>query len=775
MSAPPSVATGPARRWWHAVPAGMRGVLRVVSVGLAAGAALLASATMLAGICYAVAYPHLPDLGELTDYRPRLPMRVYAADGVLLGEYGEERRHFLSLDEIPQVMQDALLSVEDARFHQHGGIDFLRVLGASLHNLVAPLSQGASTITMQLARNFYLPTEKTFTRKLYEAMLALKIESQLGKRQILETYMNQIYLGQRAYGFAAASEIYFGKPLQDVTLAEAALLAGLPQSPSRLDPLVNPQRAKARQLVVLERMYRNGIITREQRDAAGAEPLHYRAREQLPPYARPLAETARRIVVRQYGSEAYTRGLNVHLTVTSSEQEAAYRAVREAVLAHERGRPYRGPEGEVRLPDDPEAVDERVAEALRAHPDRGELLAAVVLEAQPGRLQVMLRDGTTVTLGGPGLALAPHAATSTPLRRGAIVRVWQSQAGAWQLTQLPRVEAALVALDPRDGAVRAWVGGFAPRPGAEERVAQGGREAGTSLAPFIYAAALEQGHTASTVVEWRPGAPEVAGQGEGTVPEARNDVAPLVLRQALAAAQPETTRRLVEALGPDQVQAWLRRFGFDPASPPDGASMTAGTEAITPLQLASAHAVLANGGYRVRPVLVRRLTDADGRVLKETLPRLPGDSARVIDARNAFVITRLLHEASRMNFGGRAGRWLHRPDVQGHAGSTRDGGDAWFAGFQPGVVAVAWVGDEPPRPHGERDAHGKPSLPIWLDYMRFALRDTPVMRPAVPDGVVNIDGQWYYREYTPDSGIRSLDPAPPAGPSLPADSLPSGE
>ena len=329
------------------------------------------------GVAVAVAYPNVPEISGLTDYRPKLPMRIYAADGVLLGEFGEERRNFTPISQMPKVLKDAVLAAEDARFYEHGGVDYKGIVRAALANLRDARSQGGSTITMQVAKNFYLSTEKTFTRKIYEILLALKIERQLSKPQILEVYMNQIFLGQRAYGFAAASEIYFGKPLKDITIAEAAMLAGLPKAPSAYNPIVNPRRATVRQQYIIDRMLDNGFITVEQHDAAKAQELKYRMPADVPVHAEYAVEAARQLVFSHYGAEAYSRGLDVHLTIRAADQEVAYRALRRGLLNYEQRQWYRGPEAYVDLPAAADQVDARIAEALAEHPDNDELRAAV--------------------------------------------------------------------------------------------------------------------------------------------------------------------------------------------------------------------------------------------------------------------------------------------------------------------------------------------------------------------------------------------------------------
>lgn len=767
-AAPPAsftTALPPAKRpWW-----------RVLAAWAGAAVALACCALMLLGVALAVAYPNVPEIHELTDYRPQLPLRVFSADGVLLGEYGEERRRYLPLSEIPKVVENAVLSVEDARFYEHPGIDLVRVAGAGLRNIVDFRSEGASTITMQLARNFYLPTEKTFTRKLYEMLLALKIEGQLSKRRILETYMNHIHLGERAWGFAAASETYFGKPLQQVTLAEAAMLAGLPQAPSTRNPAVDPQRARARQWHVLERMFRNGVITAAERDAARAEPLRLHLRPELPEYGRHAAETARQLVYSHYGAEAYTRGLNVHLTIDSVQQLAAWQALRRGILEHERRQPWRGPEAYVDLPAEPGEVQARIAEALLKHPDNGELQAAVVLEAGPGRVVAALQDGRPVTLGAAGLrsaatALADNADPRTQLRRGAVVRLLQSAAGDWSLVQLPEASGAFVALDPATGAVRAMVGGFDASRSAFNRATQAWRQTGSCFKPFLYSAALEQGYTPATVINDAPLRLDAAAAG-GRAWEPRNHDGrfdgPMSLRRSFAASKNIAAVRLLQAIGSPFARQWAGRFGLDPERQPASPSLALGAGQATPLQLASAYAVIANGGHRLPPLFIERLTDARGRIIKAWTPAAHGASTRAIDERNAFLTGSLLQEVVRNGTGARVQQALPRPDLFGKTGTTSDAQDAWFAGYQPGLVAVAWLGYDEPRRLGLREGGGTLALPVWIDFMSQALRGVPVQMPQPPDGLVWWDGEWFFEEYTPTTGIATLgmEDSPPAAPS----------
>ncbi len=742
--------------------------------GLAAAAAL--SVLMLAAIALAVAYPNLPEISGLTDYRPKLPMRIFSTDEVLLGEFGEERRNFAPIQDIPKVMQHAVLAIEDARFYEHRGVDYKGVLRAGLAQLSEARSQGASTITMQVARNFYLSTEKTFTRKIYEVLLALKIESMLTKEQILEVYMNQIFLGQRAYGFAAASEIYFGKPLKEITIAEAAMLAGLPKAPSAYNPIVNPKRATERQQYIIDRMLENGFISTEQHAAAKAQKLQYRTQNEVSVHAEYVAEVARQLIFSQYGAEAYTRGLNVYLTLNSGEQTTAYRALRKGIMDFERRQVYRGPEAYVDLPANPKDLDARIAEALQDHPDNDELKAAVVLEAGPKKVVSVLQNGDVLEITGDGLkpatsGLAAKGNPKTAIRRGAVIRVVKDSKGSWSITQQPEVEGAFVSMDPRTGAIRSMVGGFDFSKSSFNHVTQAWRQPGSSFKPFIYSASLEKGFTPATVVNdaelffgaettgsqpWEP--KNYDGQFDG----------PMSMRRGLAKSKNMVSIRILQAITPQFAQEWVTRFGFEAEKHPAYLTMALGAGSVTPLQMASAYSVFANGGYRVSPFLIARITDSKGRVLNEPKPPVLDESARAIDARNAFVMTSLLQEVTRSGTAARAQATLKRTDIYGKTGTTNDSNDAWFAGWQQQVVAVVWMGYDTPRKLGDRETGGGLSLPIWIDYMSSVLKGVPVAEPTVPPGVVNLGGEWYYSEYADGSGVATLgiDQAPPIDPAV---------
>jgi len=745
----------------------------VLGIGLAA----LLSLAMLTAIGLVIAAPNLPEIDSLTDYRPRLPMRIYSEDGVLMGEYGEERRHFTPIAQIPKLMQDAVLAVEDAHFYEHKGVYYTGVLRAAIANLGRSRSQGASTITMQVARNFYLPTKKTFTRKIYEILLALKIENQLSKDQILEIYMNQIYLGQRAHGFAAASETYFGKPLADINLAEAALLAGLPQSPHGGNPVVNRERAVARQQHVLERMLANHFIDDAQRDAARRQALSFRAAPDVPVYADYVAETARQLIYSQYGDDAYRRGLNVYLTVNSAEQMAAYRALRRGILDYERRQTYRGPEDYVDLPADPAELETAIADALAEHPDNDELEAAVVVDVSSKKLEAVLQSGDHITVSGEGLkpaaaGLSDKATPKTQIRRGAVVRVVRAGRD-WTLTQLPEVEGAFVSLDPQTGGVRAMVGGFDYSKNRFNHVTQAWRQPGSSIKPFIYSAALEKGFTPGTIINDAPLFFDAAATGSAPWEPKNFDGTfdgPMTMRTALAKSKNLVSVRILQAIGVPYAHEWLTRFGFDAERQPPYLTLALGAGSVTPMQLASAYAVFANGGYRVNPMLISKLTDANGRVLNEAKPPELDESMRVLEARNAFVMNSLLEEVARSGSAQRATALLKRADLAGKTGTTNDAVDAWFAGYQRQRVAVAWMGYDAPRKLGEtaRDTGSGLALPIWIDYMALALKGVPNAETVAPEGVVNLNGEWYYEEFTRRTGVSSVGlddkPAPP-GPS----------
>ena len=720
---------------------------------------------MVIAVALAVAYPNLPDISALSDYRPKLPMRVYSADGVVMGEFGEERRSLTPVKDIPQVMKNAVLAIEDARFFSHGGVDYLGIIRAGLANVGKAKSQGASTITMQVARNVYLSTEKSYTRKLYEILLTFKLEHLLSKDQILEIYMNQIFLGNRAYGFAAASETYFGKPLKDVTIAEAAMLAGLPKAPSAYNPIANPKRARIRQQYIIERMQENGFITPAQATAAKAEELNIKTGPDAGRvHAEYIAESVRQLVFNQYGEQTYTRGLNVYTTLRAADQSMAYRALRKGIMDFERRQIYRGPEKFVDLPAKLQDAEEAIDDALADNPDNGDIMSAVVLEATPKRITAMRQNSESVEITGEGLkpaqsGLSDKAAPNIKIRRGAVIRVVKTPKGTWEITQLPEVEGAFVALDPRDGAIRALVGGFDFEKNKFNHVTQAWRQPGSSFKPFVYSAALEKGFTPATVINDAPlffdagvtgGQPWEPKNYDGTFE------GPMSLRTALKKSKNMISIRILQAIGASYGQEWITHFGFEAEKHPAYLTMALGAGSVTPMQMATAYSVFANGGYRINPYLITKITDQKGKVLVDAKAPVLEESARAIDARNAFIMSSLLQEVARSGTAAKAQATLKRPDLYGKTGTTNDSIDTWFVGFQPTLTAAVWMGYDTPKKLGDRETGGGLSLPIWIDFMSYALKGVPVSEPPVPSGVVNIGGEWYYEEYARGAGVSSV-------------------
>lgn len=750
-----STTSAPARHWLM--------TLLLWTVGLVVAGTL--SVAMIVAMSLAVAFPNLPDISDLSDYRPKLPLRVFSADGELLGEFGEERRHLTPIQEIPKVMVQAILAIEDARFYEHSGVDYLGIIRAGLANVNRVKSQGASTITMQVARNVYLSSEKTFTRKLYEILLTFKMEHMLTKDQILEIYMNQIFLGNRAYGFAAASETYFGKPLKDITIAEAAMLAGLPKAPSLYNPISNPKRARARQLHIINRMVENNFITEEEGAAAKKQVLVYKnSLRDIPVHAEFVTEMVRQLMFAQYGDETYSRGLNVYTTILAKDQEAAYKALRRGIMDFERRQFYRGPEKYVTLPDTPEELEDTIDEVLDNHPDNGDLLSALVLEASPKLVKVVRRNGEVIDITGEGLkpvasGLTDKAQPHIKIRRGAVVRIAKSAKGTWDITQLPEVEGAFVALDPRDGSIKALVGGFDFAKNKFNNVTQAWRQPGSSFKPFIYSASFEKGFTPATIINDAPLFFSAGATGSKPWEPKNYDgkfEGPMSMRTAMAKSKNMVSIRILQSIGAPFAQEWVSRFGFDADKHPPYLTMALGAGSVTPMQMAVAYSVFANGGYRVNPWLISKVTEQRGKVLIEAKPPVLTDTDRVIDGRNAFMTSQLLQEVTRAGTAARAQATLKRRDLYGKTGTTNDSMDTWFAGYQPTITAVAWVGYSIPRKLGERETGGGLSLPIWISFMETALEGVPVAEIPPPEGVVYQSGEWYYDEFAQGAGVTEV-------------------
>lgn len=707
----------------------------------------IAIGVAMALIVLVLTYPNLPSLEVLTDYRPKIPLRVYTADGFLIGEYGEERRAVVAIADVPAVMKNAILAAEDDRFYQHGGIDYTGVVRAVGANLIGGgKRQGASTITQQVARNFFLTGEKTYTRKLYEALLSFKIESNLSKDQIFELYINQIFLGQRAYGFAAAAQIYFGKPLKDISIAEAAMLAGLPKAPSAYNPIVNPNRARLRQHYVLRRMRELGHITETQYEAALKEPLVIkRELAEYAVHAEYVAEMARQITAERFPEDVYSRGMKVYTTIIKAEQEAAYNSLRKGVLDYDRRHGYRGAESFLDMKDIKSDQDEAIDEALQDIPDAGDLIPGLVLAADAKLIKVYRKGGEIVNLTGDAMKFAARmlddkAPPNKRLKRSAIVRLQKNEKGSWQISQLPEVESAFVAVDPKDGAIRALVGGFDFNRNKFNHVTLAWRQPGSSFKPFIYSASLEKGYAPNSIVADEPIVIPASETGAAAWEPHNYDgkyEGPMRMRTALAKSKNMVSIRVLESIGTNYAQDYATRFGFDAAKHPPYLTMALGAGSVTPWQMVSAYSVFANGGFRVNPFVVREIRDDGNHVLAlSAATDASNEEARVIDPRNAFLMDSMLRDVTIYGTAAKASAILKRHDLAGKTGTTNEYLDAWFCGYQMTVSGCAWIGFDQPRKLGDRETGGAAALPIWIGYMSLALKDVPTLLPEVPAGLV---------------------------------------
>jgi penicillin-binding protein 1A len=722
---------------------------------------LAAIGIALAVIILALAYPNLPSLEVLTDYRPKIPLRVYTADGFLIGEFGEERRSLVSIHEVPNVMKQAILAAEDDRFYQHGGVDYIGILRAAGANLAGGgKRQGASTITQQVAKNFFLSGEKTYTRKFYEALLSFKIENNLSKDQILQLYVNQIFLGQRAYGFAAASQIYYGKSLKDITLAEAAMLAGLPKAPSAYNPIANPKRAKMRQQYVLRRMRDVGYINDTQYEAALHEPLV--VKRELADYsvhAEHAAEMARQIAAERFPEDVYSRGLKVYTTLIKAEQEAAYTSLRRGVMDYDRRHGYRGAESYLDMKDFAGDQDEAIDEALQDIADAGDLLPALVLAVDAKQIRAYRKGGEVVMLSGDAMKFAARmlddkAPPNKRIRRGAIIRLQKDDKGGWQISQLPEVESAFVAVDPKDGAIRALVGGFDFNRNKFNHVTQAWRQPGSSFKPFIYSAALEKGFNPGTVINDEPIVISASQTGSQAWEPHNYDgkyEGPMKMRTALAKSKNMVSIRILQSIGTRYAQDFATRFGFDAAKHPPYLTMALGAGSVTPWQMVTAYSVFANGGYRLSPYVVNEIRNEKDQLLAQAAPVPAGEgSLRAIDPRNAFIMDSMLRDVTIYGTGAKASVALKRQDLAGKTGTTNEYVDAWFCGYQMTVSACAWVGFDQPRKLGDKETGGAAALPIWIGYMGRALKNVPIQTQEAPEGLVTLgsgrDRSYIYAE-----------------------------
>ncbi|MBJ7475068.1 MAG: penicillin-binding protein 1A [Polynucleobacter sp.] len=732
----------------------------ILYLGLASIGGMIAGAILLV-FAIIIATPNLPSLEAVTDYQPKVPLRIYSADEEMIGEFGEERRNVTPIAKFPDALKKAVLSIEDDRFYEHHGVDFQGVARAALVNLGGGMSQGASTITMQVARNFFLSNEKTLTRKLYEILLAWKIEQNLSKDKILELYMNQIYLGQRSYGFASAARIYFGKNVNELSIAESAMLAGLPKAPSAYNPVVNFRRAKIRQEYILQRMRDLKYISSNDYAEAMLEELLVKGLgKEFNVRADYVAEYARQLLVTMYGENVYVQGLKVYTTVKKAHQEAAYQAVRKGILDYDLKHGYRGPEGFVEIPNaafDSKQMKRALDEALISHSSSDEIQSGVVLEASSSELKVFISSGEMVSIKGAGLsfvkeALSPSAQPKLRIKKGSIVRVMPSSNNTFQIVQMPEVESALISLNPQTGAILAMSGGFDFRRGQFNHAMQAQRQPGSSFKPFIYAAALEKGIMPRTLVN--DAYLSIGGAETGSKPwEPKNydgkTEGLMTVRAALARSKNLATVRIIRAIGPVYAQSFIQKFGFEAEKHPPYLTLALGAGSATPLQMAVGYSIFANGGYGVEPYLISRIVDMRGKIIFEASPQALGDeSLRVLDERTAFVADSLLQEVTRSGTAASARVKLSRTDIAGKTGTTNDAHDAWFAGYHPKVSAVVWMGFDKPRSLGSNETGGGLSLPVWINYMTRALADAPDMPRVKPAGVEWEDGDWVIPEFT---------------------------
>jgi penicillin-binding protein 1A len=720
----------------------------------------------------------LPSLDKATDYRPRQHLQVLTSEGAEIAQFGTERRLFVPIAATPKLLRDAVQAVEDHGFYEHGGISWRGVARAAWSNLSGGIGGGASTITQQVSRTFFLSTRRTAERKIKEALIAWRLEDELTKDEILELYLNQIYLGQRAYGYGAAAQVYFGKTLAQLNVAETAMLAGLQQNPIHANPVVNEAAATRRQRWVLQRMLRTGVITEAQHAQALATKLVYRRPSFVDVQAQHVAEMARRAVVDRLGEKAYTEGVRVITSLRAEEQRAAHTALRRALMAHERKQRWRGPEDQENLPADEAAAERAAALALKELRDDEDLRLAIVMRASATELVAKLASGESVTLKGEALkpiaaALRSNAAANLAVRRGSVIRLAllpsnaKGKAPEWQVAQWPQAEGAFVSLDPATGRVRALVGGFAFSRNQFNRVTSAQRQPGSAFKPLLYSAALEHGLMPETLVDdlplttpdggvpsWNPGNSDGKFDGE------------ISMREGLVRSKNLVSVRLLQALGLAEARGWIARFGLDMKQHPQDLTMALGSGSVTPLQLAAAYAVFANGGHRVTPVLIEKILDAQGNVLFEAPQAEPlSEANRVLPERNVFIVNTLMRDVTARGTAARAQAALGRPDLYGKTGTTNDAVDAWFAGWAPGVVGVAWVGHDEPQSLGERESGGGLALPIWIETMARTLKGVPVQPLLAPEGVIWVGQDFRYSEFAEGGFVtRAGEPAGAATP-----------
>lgn len=749
-------------------------MIRYLTIFCLCGAFSILCAIAIIGVVFATASPKIPEVSKLLDYQPKMPLRIMTADGVQIAEFGRERRRLVDFDEVPKILVQAILAAEDDRFFRHQGIDINGILRSAINNVLkGSKAQGGSTITMQVARNFYLSSEKTFTRKIYEVLLALEIERKLSKKQILELYINQIYLGKRAYGFASASQIYFAKSLSKINIAEAAMLAGLPKAPSAFNPYTNLRRATLRQRYVLGRMYKLGNISLSRyqkefnRKLIFKKGMGQRFANIFPVRADHLAEMVRQQVFSEFGENTYNLGLTVFTTIRADEQRAAHMALRNGVLSYDMKNGYRGPEAFIKLPNDPNSANEMIADKLSSVSDSLDILAGVVTKIEKEKITISRGENTPIFLKRSNTKFAEKFFTKkTPqkkrIKRGSLIRIKPiaGNQNEYEITQLPEAQAALVALQTNNGAIRALVGGFDFQSNKYNRVTQAYRQPGSAIKPFIFGAALEKGFSPKTLINDLPinFSPDSTG---GVLWEPKNFnnlyLGPISMKEALTKSQNMVSIRIVKKITPEFGQNYITRFGFEAKKNPPLFSLALGAGAITPLQLVAGYSAIANGGFFVEPYFIDRILDYSGNLVRRYEPLMAGnEDYRIIDSRHAYILDNMLSDVVDSGTARKA-KVLERPDLAGKTGTTNDAVDAWFAGYQPAISAVTWFGYDNPKSLGEKQTGSGIALPIWIDFMKEILKRQPIVFKQEPPGIIRINDGLFTSESLPNTVNDTLD------------------
>jgi penicillin-binding protein 1A len=726
-------------------------LLRRLLIVLAATIVLSLTAVTAA---YFYIAPQLPSVEVLRDVRFQVPLQVYTNSGQLVAEYGTKKRDPLKYEQIPDKMIKAFLAAEDDRFFEHPGVDYQGLLrAAGLLMVTGEKSQGGSTITMQVARNFFLSSEKTFLRKFSEILLSLKIEDELTKEQILELYLNQIFLGNRAYGVGSAAQVYYGKPLDQLSTAQIAMIAGLPKAPSRFNPVANPERAQLRRDYVINRMLKLGFITEAEHDKAIAEPVNaklYQAAIDLQaPY---IGEMVRDHMYAKYGENAYTDGYKIFVTIDAQLQQAAQESLRQALLDYDRRHGYRGPVSHIDF--NAETPVAEILPQLDTITEVGNLKAALVHKIKEQSVTALLANGEQIQIPWEGLSWAGNPTTksaSAIVKTGDVIYVHETTPKQWALAQIPLPGGAIVSINPHDGAILALTGGFDFFHTKFNRAIQAKRQPGSSFKPFIYAAALEKGFTTASILNDAPVVFEDSGLESSWRPENYSGeiYGPTRLREALVNSRNLVSIRLLQAIGVDYAIDYAAKFGFNPARMPRDLSLSLGTASVTPMELATGYTVFANGGFRVTPYFIQKIVDGDGKTLFEAHPTVAcleceaaGETGthlapRIIPQQTTYLATSMMQDVIRRGTARRALQ-LGRNDLAGKTGTTNDQRDAWFAGFNGHMVTISWMGLDDAKWLGSDETGAKAALPMWVEYMRVALQGKPEAPPMQPGGIVTV-------------------------------------